>query len=98
MKPTTCGTERMPPMHNPPHPGEALREDIVPALKLSTQDFAMRLNYPLNQLRPVLQCLAPLTIELATQLELAGLGRAGHWMAQQAAYDLWQEQQKSPQK
>lgn len=88
----------MPPMQNPPHPGEALREDILPALKLSTQSLAKRLSYPLSQLTSVLQCIAPVTNELAAQLELAGLGRAKHWMAQQAAYDLWQKQQKSPQK
>jgi addiction module HigA family antidote len=84
-------------MHNPPHPGEALREDILPALKLSTQSLAKRLGCPLSQLTPVLQCIAPVTNELAAQLELAGLGRADQWIAQQAAYDLWQEQQKSSQ-
>jgi addiction module HigA family antidote len=87
----------MPPMYNPPHPGEALREDILPTFRLSIQGLAKRLGCPLNLLASVMQCNAPITNELALQLESADLGRASHWIALQAAYDSWQAQQKSPQ-
>ena len=34
-------------MHNPPHPGETLREDVLPALGLTITDAAMQLGcYP----------------------------------------------------
>lgn len=85
----------MPPMHNPPHPGETLREDILPALELPIQSLAKRLGCPRNLLASVMKCDAPITNELALQLESAGLGRAGHWIALQAAYDSWQAQQKA---
>jgi len=86
------------PMHKPPHPGESLREDILPALELTAASLAKRIGCPPRSLSAVMLCQAPVSNELAAQLELAGLGRAGHWLAQQAAYDLWQEQQKSPRK
>lgn len=85
------------PMYNPPHPGESLREDVLPALELTATSLAKRLGCPPSLLSAVLQCRAPITDDLALQLELAGLGRASNWIAQQAAYDLWHTQQKSPQ-
>lgn len=32
-------------MHNPPHPGEALREDVLPEMKLSVTALAKHLGY-----------------------------------------------------
>lgn len=86
------------PMHNPPHPGEALREDMLPALGLTAVSLAKRLGCSPSRLSAVMLCSAPISHELAVQLEFAGLGRASNWLAQQAAYDRWQTQQKSPQK
>lgn len=86
------------PMHNPPHPGEALREDVLPALGLTAVSLAKRLGCSPSTLSAVLLCRTPISHELAAQLEFAGLGRAGHWLAQQAAYERWQAQQKSPHK
>lgn len=85
----------MHPMHNPPHPGETLREDVLPALELSIQGLAKRLSYPMPLLAKVMRCDAPITNELALQLDSAGLGRAGHWIALQAAYDSWRAQKKA---
>lgn len=31
-------------MHNPPHPGETLREDVLPALKMTVTDTAAALG------------------------------------------------------
>lgn len=80
------------PMHNPPHPGEALREDVLPALGMTETELAKHLSYPGERLAAVLNCRAPISADLAQCLELAGLGRAGNWLAEQAAYDLWQAQ------
>lgn len=72
------------PMHNPPHPGEVLREDILPALGLTAASLAKRLDCSPSLLSAVMLCSAPISHELAVQLEFAGLGRASHWLAQQA--------------
>jgi addiction module HigA family antidote len=86
------------PMHNPPRLGEYLLEDALPAPGLAVASLAKRIDGPPRSLSTVMLCHAPVSHELDAQLELAVPGRASHWLAQQAAYDLWQAQQKSPQK
>lgn len=81
-------------MHNPPHPGEALREDVLPEIKLSVTALAKHLGYSRVQLSKVLHCHAAISADLAWRLELAGLGKAHTWLARQSAYDLWQAQHK----
>jgi len=80
-------------MHNPPHPGETLREDVLPALGLSVTDAAEQLGVTRAALSRVLNGRAAISPEMALRLELwLGVehgGRADTWVAQQAAYDLW---------
>ena len=81
-------------MHNPPHPGEALRLDVLPALELSITALAAHLGYSRGQLSTVLNGRAAISADLAYRLELAGLGQARQFLAEQAAFDLWQAQQR----
>ncbi|WP_426154231.1 HigA family addiction module antitoxin [Pseudomonas sp. DC3000-4b1] len=81
-------------MHNPPHPGEALREDVLPEMKLSVTALAKHLGYSRGQLSTILNGRAAITADLAWRLELAGLGKAHMWLARQSAYDLWQAKHK----
>lgn len=69
------------PMHNPPHLGESLREDMLPALGLTAASLAKRIGCPPRSLAAVMLCQAPVSNELAAQLELSGLGKADHWIA-----------------
>jgi len=82
------------PMHNPPHPGEALREDVLPALGMTEAELAKHVDYPVEHLDRVLSCCAPISADLAQCLELAGVGNARTWLAEQAAYDAWQRDTK----
>lgn len=82
------------PMHNPPHPGEALREDVLPAIGLSVTGLARHLGYSRGQLSTVLNGHAAISADLAYRLELAGLGSARQYLAEQAAYDLWQAEHR----
>jgi len=81
-------------MHNPPHPGETLREDIVPALGLTVTQAAAQLGVTRAALSRGLNGRAAISPEMALQLEVwLGVkngGRTDLWVAQQAAYDLWQ--------
>lgn len=81
-------------MHNPPHPGETLREDILPALGLSVTQAAAQLGVTRAALSRVLNGRAAISPEMALRLEgwlgVKRGGRADVWVAQQAAYDLWQ--------
>ena len=42
-------------MHNPPHPGEGLREDVLPKVKMTVTALAKHLGYSRVQLSNVLQ-------------------------------------------
>ena len=84
-------------MHNPPHPGETLREDILPALGLTVTQAAEQLGVTRAALSRVLNGRAGISPTMALRLEAwLGVergGRADVWIAEQAAYDLWQARQ-----
>ena len=81
-------------IHNPPHPGETLLEDVLPALGLTVTDAAAQLGVTRAALSRVLNGRAAISPEMALRLEgwlgVKNGGRADLWLSQQAAYDLWQ--------
>jgi len=81
-------------MFNPPHPGETLREDVLPALNMSITALARHLGYAREHVSRVLHGRAPVSADLAVRLERAGIGRARTWLAVQADYDVWQSEQR----
>ncbi len=82
-------------MHNPPHPGQALLEDVLPALGISITAAALQLGVSRVQLSRVLHGHAPITTQLALRLErwLCGAS-ADVWLRMQLAYDIWQARQE----
>lgn len=80
-------------MHNPPHPGEVLKEDVIAPLGLSVTEAAERLAMSRVAFSRVLNCRAGISPDLAVRLEQAGVSTARAWMAMQANYDLWQAMQ-----
>jgi addiction module HigA family antidote len=80
-------------MHNPPHPGETLRDDVLPALELTVTDAACQLGVTRVTLSRVLNGQSAISPEMALRLErwlgLEHGGRAAVWLAMQCAYDLW---------
>ena len=82
-------------MHNPPHPGEILREDVIAPLGLSVTEAAERLAMSRVAFSRVLNCKAGISPDLAVRLELAGVSTARAWMGMQANYDLWHAMQHS---
>jgi len=85
-------------MHNPPHPGETLREDILPALGLSVTEAAEQLGVARPSLSRVLNGRAAISTEMALRIEkwlgVDNGGSADLWLAEQTAYDLWQARNK----
>jgi len=83
------------PLQRPPiHPGEVIREDILPALGLSVSEVARRLGVSRQQLHRILACTHPITTEMALRIgRLAGNG-PGLWLRMQQAYDLWHAEQR----
>lgn len=88
-------------MFNPPHPGEALREDVLPALGISVTEAARQLGVSRVALSRVLNGRAAVTPALARRLELwlateDGGPSAESFLREQIAHDLWQLEQSTP--
>jgi addiction module HigA family antidote len=85
-------------MHNPPHPGLTLRDDVLPALGLSVTEAAKQLGVTRVTLSRVLNGRAAISPEMALRIEAwLGVGRGGEarlWLAEQSAYDIWQAEQR----
>ena len=84
-------------MFNPPHPGLTLRDDVLPALNFQVSEAAAQLGVDRTTLSKVLTGRAAISPAMALRIE-RWLGRdhggaAEVWLAQQAAYDLWQARQ-----
>jgi addiction module HigA family antidote len=76
------------------HPGEILREDVLPSLGLSVSEAARRLGISRQQLHRILSCTHPITTEMALRIgKFAGNG-PGIWLRMQQAYDLWYAEHK----
>ncbi len=78
------------PLKRPPtHPGEVMREDVIPALGLSVSEAARQMGISRQQLHRILACTHPITTEMALRIgKFAGNG-PGLWLRMQQAYDLW---------
>ncbi len=80
-------------MYNPPHPGETLRDDVLPALDLTITRAAELLGVTRVALSRVLNGHAAISAEMALRLEKwlgpDNGGSASFWLAQQASYELW---------
>ncbi|MEY3978697.1 MAG: hypothetical protein RLZZ375_126 [Pseudomonadota bacterium] len=86
-------------MFNPPHPGLTLRDDVLVALNLQVGEAAAQLGMDRTTLSRVLNGREAISPAMALRIE-CWLGRdhggtAEVWLAQQAAYDLWQARGRS---
>jgi len=78
----------------PTHPGALLREDILPALRLSIADAAERMHISRQTLHRILAERAAVTPDMALRLgKFCGNGPA-LWLGMQQAYDLWQAEER----
>jgi addiction module HigA family antidote len=78
----------------PTHPGAILREDVLPALKLSVTEVAQHLRVSRQQLHRILAEESGISPEMAIRLgKFCGNG-PDLWIRMQDAYDLWFAQQK----
>ncbi len=76
-------------MHNPPHPGEVLREFCLEPLGLSVTRTAEALGVSRKTLSAILNGRAGISPEMAIRLSKAFGTSAESWLNQQVQYDLW---------
>ena len=76
-------------MHNPPHPGEVIKELCLEPLKLSVTDAARALDVSRKTLSSIINGKAGISPEMAVRLSIAFNTSSDSWINQQAQYDLW---------
>ena len=76
-------------MHNPPHPGEVLRDGVFNDSEVSVTEFAARLGVTRVALSRVLNGKAGISADMALRLAAALGGSAQSWLHMQGNYDLW---------
>lgn len=76
-------------MHNPPHPGEVLREWLE---GVTVTNAAERLGVTRAALSRVLNGAAGISPDMDLRLSKALGTTAGSWYAMQANFDMWQAQ------
>ena len=87
---TTIEDSIMTRMHNPPHPGEVLRDGVFQDSGITVTDFAARIGVTRVALSRVLNGKAGISADMAVRLAAALGGTPESWLHMQADYDLWQ--------
>ena len=83
-------------MHNPPHPGEVIKELCLEPLNLSVTEAAKALGVSRKTLSALLNGRAGVSPEMAIRLSIAFDTSAESWLMQQSQYDLWHAEQRRP--
>ncbi len=81
-------------MHNPPHPGEILRELCLNPLGLTVTRAAAALGVSRKTLSGILNGHSGISAEMAIRLSIAFDTTAESWLLQQLQYDLAQVEPK----
>lgn len=80
-------------MHNPPHPGEFIREVYLEPFEITGRQLSASLGVSPSTLNRILKGSSGISSEMALRLSKA-LGRSPEsWLAMQDNYDLWQARQ-----
>lgn len=81
-------------MHNPPHPGEIIKELCLEPLGISVTDAAAALGISRKTLSAILNGRAGISPEMAVRLSIAFNTSAESWLNQQSQYELWHAEQR----
>lgn len=81
-------------LHNPPHPGEFIREICLEPLELTVTDAAAKLGVTRKALSELLNGKTGISPLMALRLAKAFNTTAESWLTQQMHYDLWIARQR----
>lgn len=81
-------------MHNPPHPGEFIREICLEPLGLTITDAAQKLGVTRKALSELLNGKTGISPLMALRLAKAFNTTPESWLMQQMYYDLWVAKRK----
>ncbi|MBY0224331.1 MAG: HigA family addiction module antidote protein [Hyphomicrobium sp.] len=83
------------PKFKPPHPGEYLRLDILPALNMTITDLAEHLKVSRASLSELVNERRSVSVEMAQRLGQAFGNGTRFWMMLQMQYDIWEAERDS---
>lgn len=78
------------PHRRPTHPGEVLREDVLPPLDMTVDAFALRLKLPPTEVADILAERAPVTPDFAGRLARLLDSGPELWLRMQQDVDVWE--------
>lgn len=77
-------------MHNPPHPGEFIKDIYLEPFNFSYRSVALKLKVSPSTFLRLIKGQSSISPEMALRLS-KGLGRSAEsWLAMQDNYNLWQ--------
>ncbi len=79
----------------PTHPGEILREDILPELDMSQREIAEALGVSRRTISQILNEHRPVTADMAIRLAKFLSGTPDSWLNMQQALDIWVLEQEN---
>ena len=79
-------------MHNPPHPGEILREFLPDGMTI--EEIAGRLGVSRVQLSRILNGRSAISADMAIRIGLLTHTTPESWLSGQVKWDLWQATRK----
>jgi len=81
------------PNRKPTHPGEVLREDVLPAMQKSVTGFAKSTGMSRQSIHAILSGRRAISPEAALRIGAVVGNGARVWLAMQMEFDLWQTEQ-----
>jgi len=81
-------------MFNPPHPGEILKEDVLPDLGITVTEAAKQLGVTRVTLSRIINGKSGISPDMALRLAQWLGTTPDSWLNMQVSYDLWQAKQQ----
>ena len=78
------------PKRKPTHPGAVLREEVLPALKISQSELAKRLGVSRLSVSELLLEKRAMSPDMAVRISRLTNTTPDSWLRMQAAVDLWE--------
>ena len=78
------------PKRRPTHPGEVLREDVLPALKMSQSELAKRIGVSRLSVSELLLETRAMSPDMAVRIARLTNTTPDSWLRMQTAVDLWE--------